>query len=443
MPLAHFKGNQFNILFHNAAGVYFLKNLIAEFLTGVLGTPNKLLKSVLSDVQDVFNIAGCKALGLIDKLVTTPFWRSLESNTHIKDVPKICSKLLSFFKSCEQDTQLTQAFLDGEFTPFPDISVNKDDVWNNLVQSEQEIDPLVVLILQAIFKSLYLLVMRFVHDSSTPDFSSLSTQQETTSVCPANIISERDFAQLDHLIRKKPSATLLALEAHIMFTNNKTAHWLTQKNEEEKEKLLSVARKLGPMHRKKFRERLAYLKVQQEEALQKKQEEAEKQRKKLLLQKEKLTGEIVELGLWQSSQDVNAGLRVLRSETSKREAIKTQLKFRKTVLEQKYKDMAIFQFSKNKTQYTSTVLKENLLLLLADATMHDQMSEDRPACHLVGARVDHQFIEDEKFVTYSGEVISQVPGFSEWYNVVYDNEPGTVYTYKLLDDLRNGDLRVV
>ena len=81
--------------------------------------------------------------------------------------------------------------------------------------------------------------------------------------------------------------------------------------------------------------------------------------------------------------------------------------------------------------------------MLADATMHDQMSEDRPACHLVGARVDHQFIEDEKFVTYSGEVISQVPGFSEWYNVVYDNKPGTVYTYKLLDDLRNGDLRVV
>lgn len=204
-----------------------------------------------------------------------------------------------------------------------------------------------------------------------------------------------------------------------------------------------MARKLGPMHRKKFRERLAYLKVQQEEALQKKQEEAEKQRERLLLQKEKLTGDIVKLGLWQSSQDVNASLRVLRSETSKREAIKTQLRFRKTVLEQKYKDMAVFQFSKNKTQYTSTVLKENLLLLLADATMHEQVSDDCPTCHLVGARIDHQFIENEKLVTYTGEVISQVPGFSEWFNVVYDNEPGTVYTYKLMDDLRNGDLRVV
>ena len=78
--------------------------------------------------------------------------------------------------------------------------------------------------------------------------------------------------------------------------------------------------------------------MQQEEALQKKQEEAEKQREKLLLQKEKLTGDVVKLGLWQSSKDVDAGLQLLRPETSKREAIKAQLKFRKTVLEQKYKD---------------------------------------------------------------------------------------------------------
>ena len=34
---------------------------------------------------------------------------------------------------------------------------------------------------------------------------------------------------------------------------------------------------------------------------------------------------------------------------------------------------------------------------------------------------------------YNGTVVSQVPGFSEWYNVVYDNEPDTVYTYKLLE----------
>ena len=63
VPLAHFKGNRFNILFHNAAGVYFLRSLLIEFLADVWVLPNKLLKSVFQDATDDFNIAGCKVLG--------------------------------------------------------------------------------------------------------------------------------------------------------------------------------------------------------------------------------------------------------------------------------------------------------------------------------------------------------------------------------------------
>ena len=61
---------------------------------------------------------------------------------------------------------------------------------------------------------------------------------------------------------------------------------------------------------------------------------------------------------------------------------------------------------------------------------------------LVGKRIDQQFNEGGKLITYSGVVVSQVPGFIEWYNVVYDDEPETVFTYKLLD-MKNGDLKVL
>ena len=444
VPLDHFKGNRFNILFHNAAGVYFLRSLLTEFLTDVWGTSNKLLKSVLDDLKNDFNVAGCKVLGLINKLVSAPFWRALESSKHILDVPKICSKLLSFFQTCEQDIEHTKQFMQGEYTPFPRGSINIDDVWVSLVQPS-EVDPLVSLMLQAVFHALSLLVAKFVNDNSTPsDALSLRTQHETMSVKTSNIISERDFAKLDHLICQKPGASLLALEAHIMFTNNQTSEWLSQKSDEERERLVTVARKIAPTHRKKFKERLAYLRVQQEEALKEKEEAAERQRERILLQKEKLTGEIVKLGLWQTPQDVDACLQGLRSETSKRDSIKTQLRFRKTVLEQKYRDMSVFQFSSNRVHFTSTKLKENLLLLLADATRHQEVAiiSDSPI-QLVGAHIDHQFTENDQLVTYSGEVISQVPGFSEWFNVVYDNEPGIVYTYKLMDDFKNGDLKLV
>lgn len=92
---------------------------------------------------------------------------------------------------------------------------------------------------------------------------------------------------------------MLAHEAHIMFTNNQTSQWLSQKTDEEREMLVFVTRTIAPTHQKKFRERLAHLQVQQE-ALKKKEEEAERYRKRIVLQKAKLTGEIVKLGLWQT-----------------------------------------------------------------------------------------------------------------------------------------------
>ena len=62
---------------------------------------------------------------------------------------------------------------------------------------------------------------------------------------------------------------------------------------------------------------------------------------------------------------------------------------------------------------------------------------------LVGKQIEHRFTENKRLMVYNGTVVSQVPGFSEWYNLVYDNEPEIVYTYKLLEDYHDGDLKVV
>ena len=58
---------------------------------------------------------------------------------------------------------------------------------------------------------------------------------ETRSVPNSNVISERDFAKLDRLLREKPNATTLSLEGIILFSNNKTATWLQDKSPKEKE----------------------------------------------------------------------------------------------------------------------------------------------------------------------------------------------------------------
>ena len=107
-PLIHFKGNRFNILFANGGRVYYLQKHIINFLTKSWSTLNRLLKAVLEDIQNDLFVAGCKALGLIDKLVTGPLWRVLESNLHILEVPKYYKALLTFLKSDDISTFMTR-----------------------------------------------------------------------------------------------------------------------------------------------------------------------------------------------------------------------------------------------------------------------------------------------------------------------------------------------
>lgn len=51
VPLSSFKENRFNIVFHNAAGVYFLSEYVNVFLESTYSTGNKLLQAVLADVK--------------------------------------------------------------------------------------------------------------------------------------------------------------------------------------------------------------------------------------------------------------------------------------------------------------------------------------------------------------------------------------------------------
>ena len=177
---------------------------------------------------------------------------------------------------------------------------------------------------------------------------------------------------------------------------------------------------------------------------QKKETEKRVTERKVILEKEKITSDIVHIGLWQSVDQIDQKLASYASETQKREALKTQLRFRNKVLQQNYSDdKDIYKFSKNKAQFNSQTLRSNLAKLVEAATEDNlALVESSEASSLVGKRITHQFVENEELVAYAGMVISQVPGFVEWFNVVYDSEPNTVYTFKLQEDLRSGDLKL-
>ena len=65
ISLAQFVRNRFNILFYDAAGVYYLHDYMVKFIESVNGQNAQcLLKSFLKDLKTPALIAGCRGLGL-------------------------------------------------------------------------------------------------------------------------------------------------------------------------------------------------------------------------------------------------------------------------------------------------------------------------------------------------------------------------------------------
>ena len=94
---------------------------------------------------------------------------------------------------------------------------------------------------------------------------------------------------------------------------------------------------------------------------------------RILQEKERITTEIIDHGLCLTAAEADDGLASLKSETKKKEALKAQIRFRNTVLQQSSEDMDIFLFSKKgKGQFNSSELQNNLVKLLdaAQATLH-------------------------------------------------------------------------
>ena len=361
--LAPFKGNRFNILFYDAGVVFYLSSLITTFLTDVWQTPNKLLKAVLADVRVPEFLAGCKALGLINKIVTGPLWRVIESkDVSILDMNSYYCRLLDCFSKWAVDAS---EVVSGEARLFTDYCATQDEIFNSLTSTHCDLDSTVQEILQVTFTSLSVLISRLLQDHLPGGVLDKPSQQlvtESKSVPNSNTISERDFAKLDRLLREKPNASTIALEGIILFSNNKTAQWLHEKSPQDREAIFKRARKVAPEFKDLYKQRRRQLLEDRSKVLHDKQIALQKLREKKFREKEKLTEEIMTYGLWQSKSQVTSGLEKIRSVSEKLKALKTQLDFRRKILEQTG-PKEIFCTSKNRRKCSVDEVVGNLATL--------------------------------------------------------------------------------
>ena len=104
MPLAAFRKNRFNILFYEAGRVYFLREHMFDYWRTSRGSLNLLLQAVLADLKVPQYLAGCRALGMIDKLVTGPLWRHLQlSSTSVLSMSEVYTAMMEKFDEWGKD----------------------------------------------------------------------------------------------------------------------------------------------------------------------------------------------------------------------------------------------------------------------------------------------------------------------------------------------------
>lgn len=423
VPIQRFRGNRFNILFTNAAAVYFLIPKIKEFL--IYNDTNRLLKSVKFDMNNPEFVAGCKALGLIAFLITTPLWCTIEDKLlHILDACPYYEEIITYLEECSNDVE---NFMSGnnKLSFCDEMSLASNEIYQALI-APSEYDNLVAsvlkIVLPGICKVCKTLFKDFIGDGHWKSVRENDQMRlKTASVPKHNKFSETIFGHLDRILREKPNVSMIANEAYVMFVHNKTLQWLQEKCGQEKSSLLKNARKDVKEARKKFRDRVLEIERQRRLILEQKEKEREAAEKKRLKRLEEYTNSIFLWGLWQSEEQVEFHLNtVIKSSKDKTEALKAQLNFRHFVLQQKIKDdpkiYNITRLEGNKRvslkpdELAVSVKKLiNASFVAVQSNSNDDSEEDIP--FLVGRRIKMFFENDTDGTVrtaWEGHVISTV-----------------------------------
>ena len=365
-----YRGNRFNILFYDSAALYFHRDDVLDFLNH-WPNPNMLLKAVHNDIKNKSFLAGVRALGIIDKIITGPLWRRIEAVESILKVNNDLFQLkLSLEEGCKDATELMQG--NG---PFPESIIHKDDLYEQLFgeSGDEELDCLTQESLEILCHALLLILERQAADQlpggkywsepGQPVSDKLQTQ--TSNVPTTNTVSERDFSVLDLLMRTKPNATVLAQEALTMWANNKTSEWLQNRSSTEKSDLLKEARENATKLKEKFETRKYEIKEKKMEMLRKKQENEENSKLKKTTKKVNYSNKMSETcgKVWSTESEVDVELSKILNEKEKRNSVISQINFHRYVLMSKG-ERSLCYLNKNKKAVPLEALVENLKEIL-------------------------------------------------------------------------------
>ena len=415
LPLVNFKHNRFNVLFKDAAGVYFLKDKILMYFNTCKEQINGMQASIVKDLQHPPFMHGCRALGLISELVTSPYMRKVESpkmtalgmNPYYQE---LVEKLETWGRDASPIIEGRECLFDADWDLCKGSYILKE-----LVKPSTN-DEAVKNLLQDIFKSMSEKAKSLFSDhlSGGIYFNVTEPMKEASESCKANnICLERLMAQLDRNLRSVQNANQDTRSSKLMFQNNKTSAWLKDKSENEIELITTQARQTKMSRKTIVRQRNLDIKKEIVAILKQREQTKKLKAERITAQRESLLAHLHNAGgLWSTPEQIKANLSSLTSKSQKLQALKSQISARKRILKQQVVDMSLFAFSKGGKQFSVEQLTTNLSLIVQsrvkESDEHSDIVEqiELNPRSVIGKHVKHCWtLEDGSDKWYYGKII--------------------------------------
>ena len=487
-------GHRFNVCFTNGANLYYHVEDITSFFDGAPST-NNLLHCISFDIRQSLYIAGCRAFGIMGKKVTEPLLELVKSH-NVLDINKDLLHLHSTLQQWSADA--SSAFEPGPIFAYDWLQAKSASPVTDHLFSESgdaDLDALTQLALECMSSEMLILLERQAEDQLPG--GSLSTPSQaivnSSSNVPAdNRISEHTMACLDNILKIKPAAVVETIETIVMWQSNKPQDWLSSLEKKERDDILKKARQTAALFRQKYADRRKELKNKKLEILRTKQQKIAKQEEVCIQKRLNFTKDIEKCGgVWGKDMvhsKFNSAINDLQIKTQ----LQSQIRFHRYVLKAKCSN-DLFKFSSRGEQFTPEELRDNLLKILDSNYKDEKQNKEKISVkddyiqyiqevkqkmfkNLLDARYKRTHIKQfnvllpiylsdpraligksvfHKCVELNEEGKEEVDWFhakvndikkkcddplKTEYSIEYDIQPGNIWVFPLLVDLKRGDL---
>ena len=282
--LMAYRGNRFHVPFHNSAAVIYHTEHFHELCASLdpKREGNMFIKCLKEDLKDDVIVAGIRAMGIIGQHISLPVMKMVESDIHVMDTDVYYTRLHSKIGQWMNDPT---PLLNDSCLLFKEFPPKRNEMHRALYQTTTEdVEHLTKQALSIVLHNMFVCISRQLEDHLPGGrFHNADAQLRTdTSTCPKdNLSAERMFAGLDYLRRKMPNANTVSFEGILLWTLNKTRHYLDTMDPAEREKFISSARRKRASYLKLYQSKSAALKKQTAERLQESRERKEAKQRSL------------------------------------------------------------------------------------------------------------------------------------------------------------------